>query len=147
MHPIPFIVSLDGCVLSLCCLTMICAEKETPNVTQDRVSLQSIEGLPTFSPVGDGQLISAANLANFVRILALNSNLVSQIFVATNGRETGTPYSYTSNWVSRLQHIERARAKVETTNSKELLASTESAGGISTEVESRDQTAYDISRF
>lgn len=112
----------------------------------DRVSLQSIEGLPTFSPVGDGQLISAANLANFVRILALNSNLVSQIFVATNGRETGTPYSYKSNWVSRLQHVERARAKVETTNSKELTG-TESAAGGGGATEGDQVVAYDISRF
>ena len=92
----------------------------------DRVSLQTIEGLPIFSPVGDGQLISASNLAYFVRTLALNSNLVSQIFVATNGRELGSPYSYTSNWVSRLHHIERARLKLES-SSKEASATATAA--------------------
>ena len=90
-----------------------------------RVSLQCIEGLPNFAPVGDGQLVSAAVLPNFVRILALHCSLVSQIFVATGDRQSGQSFNYTSNWVSRLQHLERARTKIETEIAK--AASPESA--------------------
>lgn len=133
-----------------------------------RVSLQTIEGLPTFSPVGDGQLISASNLGNFVKTLALNSNLVSQIFVATNGRESGSQYSYTSNWVSRLHHIERARLKLETSTNKEAAsavpatnsaaqsasaapaldpAGTNGTPAATVEEGEGNYVAYDISRF
>ncbi|PWN35266.1 uncharacterized protein FA14DRAFT_145015 [Meira miltonrushii] len=83
-----------------------------------RVSLQCIEGLPNFAPVGDGQLVSAAVLPNFVRILALHCSLVSQIFVATGDRQSGQSFNYTSNWVSRLQHLERARTKIESETAK-----------------------------
>ncbi|PWN40347.1 hypothetical protein IE81DRAFT_231583 [Ceraceosorus guamensis] len=72
-----------------------------------RVSLQCKPGLPNFSPVSDGQLVSASALPAFVRILALNGNVVSQIFDATGA----TLRPYTSNWVSRLQHLGRAREK------------------------------------
>ncbi|SPO24940.1 related to Tuberin [Ustilago trichophora] len=70
-----------------------------------QVTLQRRPGMPEFSPVGDGQLLSADALASFVRILALHSNVASQIYLDTG--EAMQPYS--SNWVSRLGHIRRAR--------------------------------------
>ncbi|KAN0065635.1 Tuberous sclerosis 2-like protein [Thecaphora frezii] len=74
-----------------------------------RVSLQTRQGLPDFSLVGDGQLISAEALPAFVRILALTSNLMSQIYLDTG--EAMQPY--TGNWVSRLHHIQRFRTQLE----------------------------------
>ncbi|GAC97350.1 potential GTPase Activating protein [Pseudozyma hubeiensis SY62] len=70
-----------------------------------QVTLQRRPGMPDFSPVGDGQLLSAEALPTFVRILALHSNVASQIYLDTG--EAMQPYS--SNWVSRLGHIRRAR--------------------------------------
>lgn len=70
-----------------------------------QVTLQRRSGMPEFSPVGDGQLLSAEALPTFVRILALHSNVASQIYLDTG--EAMQPYS--SNWVSRLAHIRRAR--------------------------------------
>ena len=70
-----------------------------------QVTLQRRPGMPEFSPVGDGQLLSAEALPSFVRILALHSNVASQIYLDTG--EAMQPYS--SNWVSRLGHIRRAR--------------------------------------
>ncbi|KAI3483986.1 hypothetical protein L1887_53000 [Cichorium endivia] len=70
-----------------------------------QVTLQRRAGMPEFSPVGDGQLLSADALAQFVRVLALHSNVASQIYLDTG--EAMQPYS--SNWVSRLGHIRRAR--------------------------------------
>ncbi|KAK0568748.1 Tuberous sclerosis 2-like protein [Tilletia horrida] len=70
-----------------------------------RVSLQRQVGLPDFSPIGDGQLISANALPDFVRILAINSNLMAQIYNATG--DTMTPYQ--SNWVARLRYFARFR--------------------------------------
>ncbi|CAO1627695.1 unnamed protein product [Parajaminaea phylloscopi] len=69
-----------------------------------RVSLQRRPGLPSFSPLGDdGQLISAAFLPIFVRSLALNANVMSQIYNDTG--ESMQPYS--SNWCNRLNHVVR----------------------------------------
>ncbi|PWZ00980.1 hypothetical protein BCV70DRAFT_187949 [Testicularia cyperi] len=72
-----------------------------------QVSLQRRANMPEFSPVGDGQLLSADALPSFVRLLALNSNVMSQIFLDTG--EAMRPYS--SNWVSRLNLIRRGREK------------------------------------
>ncbi|PWN53656.1 hypothetical protein IE53DRAFT_366166 [Violaceomyces palustris] len=65
--------------------------------------------LPSFSPVGDGQLISVSALPAFVRTLCLKANLISQIYLDTG--EAMQPY--TSNWVSRLHHIQRYRSQLE----------------------------------
>jgi len=73
-----------------------------------RVSLQRQVNLPDFSPIGDGQLISADALPAFVRVLAVNSNLMAQIYNAT--AETMTPYQ--SNWVERLRYFSRFREKL-----------------------------------
>lgn len=105
-----------------------------------RVSLQCIEGLPNFAPVGDGQLVSAAVLPNFVRILALHCSLVSQIFVATGDRQSGQSFNYTSNWVSRLQHLERARTKIESDTAKAASAETATDATTSNSIRNEDET-------
>ncbi|CAO1630522.1 unnamed protein product [Jaminaea pallidilutea] len=89
-----------------------------------RVSLQRRPGLPSFSPIGDGQLISAVNLAAFVRSLALNANVMSQIYNATG--EQMTPYS--SNWCNRLNHVVRFRGMFEAKR-KQKDASEQGGGG------------------
>lgn len=80
-----------------------------------QVTLQRRPGMPEFSPIGDGQLLSADALASFVRILALNSNVMSQIYLDTG--EAMQPYS--SNWVSRLSHVRRARTQLLAKRAKE----------------------------
>lgn len=74
------------------------------------VELQRRPGLPDFSPVGEGQLVSLATLPKFVRMLAVNCDLMSQIYLDTG--ESMVPY--TSNWVTRLHYIERCRAQLST---------------------------------
>jgi hypothetical protein len=79
-----------------------------------RVSLQRRTGLPSFSPVGDGQLISAGSLPIFVRSLALNANVLSQIYNDTG--ESMQPYS--SNWCNRLNHVVRYKNQWEVKRKK-----------------------------
>ena len=74
-----------------------------------RVELQKRAGLPDFSPIGDGQLVSLAALPRFVRNLAMHCDLMSQIYLDTG--ESMVPYR--SNWVTRLQHVERFRAQLQ----------------------------------
>lgn len=103
------------------------------------MSLQCRPEIPTFGPLGDtGQLVSAAALPDFVRVIALNSNLVSQISQATG--DAMRPYE--SNWVSRLHHLERARAKIET-QQKRQKEEREAQGFEAGATRSR----YDVSRF
>lgn len=71
------------------------------------VSLQRRTGLPDFSPVGEGCLVSFAALPRFVCNLAMQSDLMSQIYLDTG--ESMVPYS--SNWVTRLHHVERFRTQ------------------------------------
>ncbi|SNX82312.1 related to Tuberin [Melanopsichium pennsylvanicum] len=91
-----------------------------------QVTLQRRLGMPEFSPVGDGQLLSADALASFVRILALHSNVASQIYLDTG--EAMQPYS--SNWVSRLGHIRRARQQHLTKKAKAAGVDPETVQGI-----------------
>lgn len=116
-----------------------------------RVSLQRIDGLPDFSPVGDGQLVSATALPNFVRILALNCSLVSQIYVATGDRQAGQSFSYTSNWVSRLHHLERARSKIDSDkeegDDESQRENSKATHQDIVPISAGDATAYDILTF
>ncbi|WFD34141.1 Tuberous sclerosis 2-like protein [Malassezia cuniculi] len=84
-------------------------ESTSDDNTYFLVELQRRPGLPDFSPVGDGQLVSLSTLPKFVRMLAVNCDLMSQIYLDTG--ESMVPY--TSNWVTRLHHIERCRAQLE----------------------------------
>lgn len=91
-----------------------------------RVSLQRRPGLPSFSPLGDdGQLISAAELPSFVRSLALNANVMSQIYNDTG--ESMQPYS--SNWCNRLNHVVRFKRMWEEKQLKKRQEELEQAGG------------------
>lgn len=71
------------------------------------VSLQRRPGLPDFSPVGEGCLVSFAALPRFVCNLAMHSDLMSQIYLDT--AESMVPYA--NNWVTRLHHVERLRTQ------------------------------------
>ncbi|SJX61014.1 related to Tuberin [Sporisorium reilianum f. sp. reilianum] len=112
-----------------------------------QVTLQRRPGMPEFSPVGDGQLLSAEALPTFVRILALHSNVASQIYLDTG--EAMQPYS--SNWVSRLGHIRRARqqhlarrAKAEGAEAAAVAAAAHPVPGMS--VGSSMAALYDFTR-
>ncbi|PKI84253.1 Tuberous sclerosis 2-like protein [Malassezia vespertilionis] len=74
-----------------------------------RVHLQRRSGLPDFSAVGEGKLVSFAALPKFVRNLAMLCDRMSQIYLDTG--ESMVPY--TSNWVTRLHHVERFRVQLE----------------------------------
>lgn len=104
-----------------------------------RVSLQRRPGLPSFSPVGDGQLISASALPIFVRSLALNANVLSQIYNDTG--ESMQPYS--SNWCNRLNHVARYRSQFEVKKRKERETNGGGGqGGEEEDVDPRDFTGY-----
>ena len=75
--------------------------------TYFHVSLQRRTGMPDFSPVGEGCLVSFAALPRFVCNLAMHSDLMSQIYLDT--AESMVPYA--NNWVTRLNHIERFRSQ------------------------------------
>ncbi|KAJ1591196.1 hypothetical protein NDA11_006983 [Ustilago hordei] len=113
-----------------------------------QVTLQRRPGMPEFSPVGDGQLLSADALASFVRILALHSNMASQIYLDTG--EAMQPYS--SNWVSRLGHIRRARQQFAAKKAKaqveagEVVEQQQGGGGGNMSVNSQMADLYDFTK-
>lgn len=71
------------------------------------VALQRRPGLPDFSPVGEGCLVSFSALPRFVCNLAMHSDLMSQIYLDT--AESMVPYA--NNWITRLHHVERFRSQ------------------------------------
>ncbi|WFC96815.1 Tuberous sclerosis 2-like protein [Malassezia brasiliensis] len=79
------------------------------------VELQRRPGLPDFSAVGAGKLVSFDALPRFVCNLAMHCDLMSQIYLDTG--ESMVPY--TSNWVTRLHHVERFRAQLEARNASD----------------------------
>ncbi|CAO1630836.1 unnamed protein product [Sympodiomycopsis kandeliae] len=107
-----------------------------------RVSLQRRDGLPQFSPIGDGQLVSYEALPVFVRSLALNANVLSQIYNDTG--ESMQPYS--SNWCSRLNHVVRYRNQLEAKRKKKeqeaIQANPAYIPGAEAEADPRDFTSY-----
>lgn len=62
---------------------------------------------PAITPASDPKIISAAQLPQFVRLVALNANVFCQ---AWNVRDTDTEFP--SSWRARLQAIKRLREKV-----------------------------------
>jgi hypothetical protein len=65
------------------------------------------EGFPKLSPAGDPKIISATQLPQFVRVLALNASM----FCATwNVRNDDTEFP--SNWRARLQQIKALKHRV-----------------------------------
>ena len=88
--------------LTVRCIFLLCTDTVL-------VSLQLRPGLPDFAPVGDGCLVSLGMLPRFVCNLAMHCDLMSHIYLDTG--ESMVPY--TSNWVTRLHHIERFRSQIE----------------------------------
>lgn len=89
-------------------------------------------------------MISEDNLPLFVRVLALNSNLMSQIYLDTG--EAMQPYTSSecfsssvrlptlyadtcsSDWVSRLHHLTRFRAQLEAKRAQSAKSKEENGG-------------------
>ncbi|KIW17271.1 hypothetical protein PV08_04462 [Exophiala spinifera] len=65
------------------------------------------DDLPNISPVADTKIISAAQLAPFVRALALNASMFSQCW---NTRDSDSEFP--SGWRARLQQIKRLKERV-----------------------------------
>ena len=78
--------------------------------TYFHVTLQLRPGLPDFSPAGEGCLVSSATLPRFVRNLAMQSDIISQIYLDT--AESMVPFA--NNRVIRLHHIERYQQQLMT---------------------------------
>jgi hypothetical protein len=72
-----------------------------------RVQTLTAPQFPAITPASDPKIISAAQLPQFVRMVALNANVFCQ---AWNVRDTDTEFP--SSWRARLQAIKRLREKV-----------------------------------
>lgn len=82
----------------------------TSNETIDFFRVQTLTApqFPSISPASDPKIISAAQLPQFVRMVALNANVFCQ---AWNVRDSGDT-EFTSSWRARLLAIKRLREKV-----------------------------------
>lgn len=68
-----------------------------------KVTMQRMEGMPDFGPIGDYKLVSAENLAPLLRQVSLLADFFSEVYEAT---EKDTSKSdYVTNWRRRLQYI------------------------------------------
>lgn len=65
------------------------------------------DDLPNISPVADTKIVSAAQLAPFVRALALNASMFSQCW---NTKDSDSEFP--SGWRARLQQIKRLKERV-----------------------------------
>jgi Rap/ran-GAP/Domain of unknown function (DUF3384)/Tuberin len=72
-----------------------------------KVQTLTAEGFPAISPASDPKIISATNLAGFVRLIALNASVFSLAW-----RDRDSPTDHISSWRSRLQEIRRLRDRV-----------------------------------
>lgn len=73
-----------------------------------KVQTLAADGFPAISPASDSKVISASNLAGFVRIVALNASVFSLAW-----RDRDSPNAdYVSSWRNRLQEIRRLRDRV-----------------------------------
>ncbi|KEF61743.1 uncharacterized protein A1O9_03313 [Exophiala aquamarina CBS 119918] len=72
-----------------------------------RVHVITKDGLPNLSPAAEPKIISAAKLAQFVRVLAINA---SQFCGTWNTKDSDTEYP--SEWRTRLQHIKMLKERV-----------------------------------
>ncbi|KAK6379906.1 Tuberous sclerosis 2-like protein [Exophiala oligosperma] len=71
------------------------------------VQVVTRDDLPNISPVADTKIISAAQLAPFVRALALNASMFSQCW---NTKDSDSEFP--SGWRARLQQIKRLKERV-----------------------------------
>jgi Rap/ran-GAP/Domain of unknown function (DUF3384)/Tuberin len=72
-----------------------------------KVQTLTAEGFPAISPASDSKIISATNLAAFVRLIALNASVFSLAW-----RDRDSPTDHISSWRNRLQEIRRLRDRV-----------------------------------
>ena len=70
-----------------------------------KVQLQTKPGVPHISPVAETKIVSESSLPTFVRLLALNASVYSQVWAV---RDTG---QHISSWRSRLREIMRLRER------------------------------------
>lgn len=70
-----------------------------------KVTVMTKQGLPNISPAAETKIISGTSLPAFVRLLALNASVFSQVWANREGSE------YISSWLSRLRAIEKLRVK------------------------------------
>ena len=78
-----------------------------------RVDVVTKEAFPNISPAADPKIVSAAQLPRFVRILALNANVFSEVW-KTKDHDSEFP----STWRGRLQAIKRLKGQVEAHTAK-----------------------------
>ncbi|KAF8333017.1 uncharacterized protein EI90DRAFT_3052699 [Cantharellus anzutake] len=72
-----------------------------------KLTLQRAPGMPEFGPVGEFKLLSAKNLASYVRQVSLLASLFAQVYDWTK-RDT-VQDEYVTNWRKRLQLIKKLR--------------------------------------
>ena len=89
-------------------------ETSSDDETYYLVELQRRPGLPDFSPVGEGQLVSLSTLPRFVRMLSVNCDLMSQIFLDTG--ESMVPYTSSESLLTRLGYASPSHWALPLTN-------------------------------
>ncbi|GJJ09218.1 hypothetical protein Clacol_003440 [Clathrus columnatus] len=75
-----------------------------------KVTMQCMNGMPEFGPIGEYKLMSSDNLGPFLRQISLLADFMSEVYEATD-RDT-SKHEYVTNWRRRLQYIERFRARM-----------------------------------
>lgn len=70
-----------------------------------KVTVVTRDGLPKISAASETKIISGSSLPAFVRLLALNASVFSQVWANREGGE------YVSSWRSRLREIKRLQDK------------------------------------
>ncbi|CAK7236280.1 Tuberous sclerosis 2-like protein [Sporothrix bragantina] len=74
-----------------------------------KVQVMSKPGFPEISPAARTKIISLKALPNFIRLLALNASVFSQVWATRQGGE------HISSWRNRLRQIHRLRERYGTT--------------------------------
>ena len=72
-----------------------------------RVQVLTQRDMPSMSPVAESKIVSAKHLSSFVRLVALNADVVCS---AWNAKRVGDA-EFPSSWRSRLQAIERLKSQ------------------------------------
>lgn len=74
-----------------------------------KVTMQRMEGMPDFGPIGDYKLVSAESLAPLLRQVSLLADFFSEVYEATD-KDT-SKHEYVTNWRRRLQYINKFRSR------------------------------------
>ncbi|CAJ0867015.1 8958_t:CDS:2 [Entrophospora sp. SA101] len=80
-----------------------------------KVVMQRRSDMPEISPITEFKMISAVSLASFVREMALNANIFTQIFLKS--RVGNRDAEYVSNWKGRLKQIKGVKERLSKKNS------------------------------